>query len=138
MCRSRQAAAIERWLSANLEYSLDIQMGGASDPLAAFLFDGIPAHCEFFASAMAVMTRSLGIPTRFVAGYVGGEQAEREDVYVVRQSNAHAWVEVHFPEQGWVTFDPTPPEGLLIDEPSGLLAWTIHDAAVWRSTRCRQ
>ena len=121
--RYDQAAAIESWLSANLEYSLDIQMRGASDPLAAFLFDGVPAHCEFFASAMAVMTRSIGIPTRFVAGYVGGEQAERDDVYVVRQSNAHAWVEVHFPEQGWVTFDPTPPAGRLIDEPRGLLAW---------------
>jgi len=121
--RYDQVAAIESWLSTNLEYSLDIRMGGARDPLAAFLFDGIPAHCEFFASAMAVMTRSIGIPTRFVAGYVGGEQAEREDVYVVRQSNAHAWVEIHFPEQGWVTFDPTPPAGRLIDEPRGLLAW---------------
>jgi hypothetical protein len=66
-------------------------------------------HCEYFATAMALMLRSQGIATRVVTGFQQGEYNETADVFVVRQRHAHAWVEVYFPgEDSWVTFDPTP------------------------------
>jgi hypothetical protein len=67
-------------------------------------------HCEFFASAMALMLRSQGIPTRVVSGYRGGEWSESDGAYIVRKSMAHLWVEVLFPDLGWIRFDPAPRE----------------------------
>ena len=86
---------------------------GRSGQLALedFLFRTRRGHCEFFATAMVVMLRSQGIPARFVTGFLGGEENAFEGYYVVRQSNAHAWVEAWFPDRGWQVFDPTPASG---------------------------
>jgi transglutaminase-like putative cysteine protease/uncharacterized protein (DUF58 family) len=105
------ALALERWLSTQLAYSLTVDDRAVEDPLTRFLFDGMPAHCEYFATAMVVLARAADIPARFVAGYLSGEESRFAERYVVRQSDAHAWVEVHFPGAGWIPFDPTPPVG---------------------------
>ena len=100
------AAAIERWLEANKDYSLNASHG-SGDVTAQFLFEMDRGYCEYFASAMTVMLRSQGIPARYTVGYSTG-QSVGGDQYLVRGMNAHAWVEVYFPEVGWVQFDPTP------------------------------
>ncbi len=105
------AVALERWLSGTLSYSLQVDDAGRGDPLAAFLFDGMAAHCEYFATAMVVMARAVGVPARFATGYLRGERNRFSGLYTVRQSDAHSWVEVFFPGHGWVPFDPTPPAG---------------------------
>jgi hypothetical protein len=82
------------------------------DPLADFLFNVRAGHCEYFATAMAVMLRTLRIPARVVNGFQTGEYNPAADAYVVRQADAHSWVEVYFAESdSWVTFDPTPADG---------------------------
>jgi transglutaminase-like putative cysteine protease len=116
------AAAIESWLSDRLTYSLDVSDRGSADPLASFLFEGMAGHCEYFATAMVVLTREADIPSRFVAGYLRGEKGQFGERYIVRQSDAHSWVEVYFPDFGWVPFDPTPPAGRSVAESSGLLS----------------
>jgi transglutaminase-like putative cysteine protease len=73
-----------------------------------FLFVDKRGFCEQFATSMVVMLRSLGIPARLVAGYGAGEHNPLSGYYTVRLNNAHAWVEVYFPENGWIPFDPTP------------------------------
>lgn len=83
-----------------------------ADPLEGFLFDSQAGHCEYFATAMAVLLRESGVPTRLVNGYYGAHYNDIGGYYTVRQADAHSWVEVHFgPGLGWVTFDPTPPQG---------------------------
>ncbi|HST52725.1 MAG TPA: DUF3488 and transglutaminase-like domain-containing protein [Pyrinomonadaceae bacterium] len=110
------ARAIESHLSENAyggrySYSLDMRAAGP-DPLADFLFDVRTGHCEYFATAMAVMLRTLRIPARVVNGFQSGEYNSAADAFVVRQADAHSWVEVYFPEtDSWVTFDPTPADG---------------------------
>jgi protein-glutamine gamma-glutamyltransferase len=105
------ASAVERYLQTQFGYTLEQKAGGA-EPLADFLFNVREGHCEYFATAMAVMLRTQGIATRVVNGFQRGEYNETADVFVVRQLNAHSWVEVYFPEeQTWVPFDPTPAAG---------------------------
>jgi transglutaminase-like putative cysteine protease len=105
------AAAVESYLQNEFGYTLQ-QKAGGEDPLADFLFNVREGHCEYFATAMAVMLRTQGIATRVVNGFQQGEYNEAADAYVVRQRNAHSWVEVYFPgEDAWVTFDPTPAAG---------------------------
>jgi transglutaminase-like putative cysteine protease len=103
-----KAVAIERYLMTNYGYTLQLPRTVPVDPLANFLFDRKRGHCEYFASAMAVMLRTLGIPSRVVNGFRTGEFNDLTANYVVRASNAHSWVEVYFPGYGWTSFDPTP------------------------------
>ena len=79
-----------------------------ADPLADFLFERRKGHCEYFASAMAVMLRTLGIPSRLVTGFQGGAYNPVSGWSVVRASDAHSWVEAWIDGRGWITFDPTP------------------------------
>ncbi|HKD13845.1 MAG TPA: transglutaminaseTgpA domain-containing protein [Candidatus Angelobacter sp.] len=102
-----RALAIEKYLRGNFEYTLNLP-GAEDDPLANFLFKRKKGHCEYFASSMAIMLRTLGIPARVVNGFRGGEFNEVNHTYVIRGRDAHSWVEAFFPEYGWVTFDPTP------------------------------
>ncbi len=102
------ALAIERWLEANLTYTLDQRDPGRTEPVHYFLFDRKKGHCEYFASAFAVLARASGIPTRQVNGFLGGEWNEYQGYVAVRAGDAHSWDEVYFPGAGWVTFDPTP------------------------------
>jgi transglutaminase-like putative cysteine protease len=115
-----QARAIESHLRDNYAYSLDLKAGGP-DPLADFLFRVRTGHCEYFATAMAVMLRTRGIASRVVNGFLPGEYNEAAGAFTVRQSDAHSWVEAYFPQtNSWVTFDPTPPAGRTARARSGL------------------
>ncbi len=108
--RSRydKAMAIESYLRNSYGYTLEMKSGG-DEPLADFLFNIREGHCEYFATAMAVMLRTQGVATRIVNGFHAGEFNATAGLYVVRQRNAHAWVEVYFPKENvWVPFDPTP------------------------------
>lgn len=104
-----QAIAIERFLRSNFTYTLQLNKTAVDDPLSNFLFERKQGHCEYFASAMAVMLRTLGIPSRVVNGFRGGEFNPLTGSYIVRAREAHSWVEAYFPGSGWVRFDPTPP-----------------------------
>jgi transglutaminase-like putative cysteine protease len=104
-----KAAAIRSYLIAHYSYTLDLSGSHGTDPLANFLFVRRAGHCEYFASAMTVMLRSIGVPARYVTGFLPGEYNDLGGDYIIRQSDAHSWVEVYFPTYGWVTFDPTPP-----------------------------
>lgn len=105
------ARAIENYLRETYGYTLDLKAGGP-DPLSDFLFNVKQGHCEYFATSMAVMLRTQGIASRVVNGFLPGEYNETVGAYTVRQSDAHSWVEVYFPQtNSWVTFDPTPPAG---------------------------
>ncbi len=103
-----KAVALERYLSTHFAYTLELPRSLPQDPLANFLFDRKKGHCEYFASSMAVMLRSLRIPSRIVTGFRGGEYNDLTGQYVVRSSDAHSWVEAYFPGAGWISFDPTP------------------------------
>ena len=103
-----RARAIERHLRANYRYTTELPARAAADPLAHFLFERKRGHCEYYASAMAVMLRSAGIPSRVVTGFHGGELNPVSGWHVVRAWDAHSWVEAYLPERGWTTFDPTP------------------------------
>ena len=105
------ARALERHLATEYDYTTDLVGRGGAEPLETFLFESRRGHCEYFASSMVLLLRSQGIPARLVTGFLGAEQNRLEDYYVVRQSNAHAWVEAYLPETGWTLFDPTPPDG---------------------------
>lgn len=104
-----KAADLERYFHTSFRYTLDLSDMNQPDPLAYFLFNKRAGHCEYFASAMVVMLRTLGIPARYVTGFLPGEFNDLGQDYIIRGSDAHSWVEVYFPEYGWITFDPTPP-----------------------------
>jgi|SRR5579875_300032 len=114
-----KAADLERYFHANFRYTLDLRDMDKPDPLAYFLFVKRAGHCEYFASAMVVMLRTLGIPARYVTGFLPGEFNPLAQDYIIRARDAHSWVEVYFPKYGWITFDPTPPGA---GEPGGMFA----------------
>mgnify|MGYP000400970353 CR=1 FL=1 len=104
-----RTVAVEKYLKTKFTYTTDLPDPGAEAPLDAFLFTHQRGHCEYFATAMAVMLRSVGIPTRNVNGFMGGVWNEFDDFLAVRNADAHSWVEVWMGDAGWVPFDPTPP-----------------------------
>ena len=95
-------------LLTHFTYTLQLSRTPPSDPLAEFLFIRKQGHCEYFAAAMAVMLRTQGIPSRVVNGFRPNEFNDVTSQYVVRDSDAHSWVEAYFPGHGWVSFDPHP------------------------------
>jgi len=103
-----KAAALENYLRTRYGYTLQLLDAPVKDPIANFLFVRKQGHCEYFASSMAVMLRTLGIPSRVVNGFRSDEFNDLTGNYVVRAKDAHAWVEAYFPGYGWQTFDPTP------------------------------
>jgi len=102
------AVTAQQWLRTNREYSLDVDRpdGNVAD---AFLFEMEAGYCTYYATTMVTMLRTQDIPARMAVGYNAGEPVE-DDRYAVRGLNSHAWVEVYFPEIGWVPFEPTPPD----------------------------
>ncbi len=102
------ANRIETHLKTRYSYSLESNISGR-EPLLDFLFNTRAGHCEYFASAMAVMLRTLKIPTRVVTGFYASLPEPIGPWYVIRSSNAHSWVEVWIEGKGWQVFDPTPP-----------------------------
>ena len=103
-----KAAAIENYLRTRFGYTLQLPRTAVKDPIANFLLERKQGHCEYFASSMAVMLRTLGIPSRVVNGFRSDEFNDLTANYVVRAKDAHSWVEAYFPGYGWQTFDPTP------------------------------
>ena len=100
--------AYEEWLSRNVEYDLNAPVPGpGEDAVHDFLFNSKRGFCEQIASALAIMLRAQGVPTRVATGYAAGTRDRIAGVYEVRASDAHAWVEVWFPGTGWQAFDPT-------------------------------
>jgi transglutaminase-like putative cysteine protease len=104
-----KAGAIEAYLRdpRNFIYSLDARTPDGIDPIEYFLFTSHKGYCEFFATAMGDMLRSLGIPTRLVNGFGPGTFDTTLNDFVVRGEDAHTWVEVYFPKYGWIPFEPT-------------------------------
>ena len=103
--------ALEKYLIANYRYTLKPGLPDTSlDFVDQFLFENKKGYCSYFASAMAVLTRSIGIPSRYVEGYILPEnKAYNEEWYNVTNKRAHAWVEVYFEGMGWMIFEATPP-----------------------------
>ncbi len=109
-----KARAIEEHLRKDYRYDTNSPSGGKPQPLDHFLFESKRGHCEFFSTAMAVMLREVGIPSRNVTGFVGGTYNRFGHYYAVREGDAHSWVEAYLDEgahPSWQTFDPTPAAG---------------------------
>jgi transglutaminase-like putative cysteine protease len=104
----QRADALLDYFHHGFRYSLEATNPGSEDPLVHFLFETRTGFCEHFASAYAVMLRVIGIPSLVVNGYSGGEWNSYGNYFVVRQSDAHSWVEAYVDGE-WRTFDPTPP-----------------------------
>lgn len=105
--RYDRVVAIERWLRT-FEYTRELPATAREATLEHFLFERQAGHCEYFSTAMVVLLRSLGIHARNVNGFLGGRWNTVGDYLAVTQNEAHSWVEVWFPNYGWVPFDPTP------------------------------
>lgn len=136
---SSEREALERTLHhlrTTYRYTLDVGRFRTLDPLAEFLFEKKAGYCEYFATAAAVLLRAQGMPTRYVKGVSVRPDRRVGGHYVVRESDAHAWIEVHLRGEGWVEADPTPSGGWTATHPEpepGALAarWEAFQAA-WR------
>jgi len=102
-----KAAAIEEYLKTNYLYSLKPGIAEDGNQLHHFLFVSRKGYCSYFAFAMTLMCRSIGIPARVTVGFYVDPKSEVLNFYEVRAFQAHAWVEVYFGDLGWVEFDPT-------------------------------
>ena len=118
---SQVARRLEQGLQRRYRYTLELP-GAVEDPLADFLFQRRAGHCEDFATALAILLRTVGIPSRLVTGFYGGERAA--NVYVVRAGDAHAWVEADVPG-GVLRLDATPAENRSAVS-SALLSWLLR------------
>jgi hypothetical protein len=99
-------------LRTTLQYSLESSNSNDLDPIENFLFAEQRGHCEFFATAGALLARTLGVPARIAYGWAGGTYYESGGEFVFRASEAHAWTEVCLDGYGWVVMDPTPPAAI--------------------------
>jgi transglutaminase-like putative cysteine protease len=114
------ARLIEQYLRTQYGYTLELPATEPLDPIADFLFRRKKGHCEYFASAMAVMLRAVDIPARVVTGFQSGIYNPISGAQLIRTSDAHSWVEAWVIRRGWVTFDPTPPD----PNPPRMSLWT--------------
>jgi transglutaminase-like putative cysteine protease len=120
--RERVARLLARLQSSSdFTYSLEMPAVGADAlPLEVFLFEARRGHCEYFSTALAIQARTLGIPSRNVTGFLGGQWNAYGEYYSLRQGDAHSWVEVWIEGAGWVVVDPTPSGRGLLRPGSGL------------------
>ena len=116
-----RALAVQDYLRNNFSYSLDPPAIEPSNPIGSFLLKSKTGYCEYFAAAMAVMLRTLKIPSRLVNGFQTGSYNRLGKDFVVRARDAHSWVEVYFPQYGWIAFDPTPAD------PNPVVAGALDD-----------
>ena len=103
-----RVVGIAAWLRSRCRYSIDYRYDPTREPVTAFLLESREGYCEIFAAAMVVLLRGLEIPARVAVGFRGGRWEEFRREFRVRESDAHAWVEVPIEGHGWVGFDPTP------------------------------
>jgi len=125
-----KASALEDHLRREFTYDLRSSSQGKPQPVDHFLFESKRGHCEFFSTALAVMLRTVGIPSRNVTGFVGGTWNRFGRYYAVREGDAHSWVEAYIDDgtrSGWRTFDPTPPSGAQPLEPPGGVYYYLRD-----------
>jgi transglutaminase-like putative cysteine protease len=125
-----KARAIEDHLRHEYAYDLRSPSQGTAQPVDDFLFESRRGHCEFFSTAMAMMLRGVGIPSRNVTGFVGGTWNRWGHYYAVREGDAHSWVEAyvdHPSHPGWETFDPTPASGAQPLEPRDGAYYLMRD-----------
>jgi len=102
-----QARSIESYLRS-FPYTLDVPAPPPNRDIADFfLFDLQRGYCDYYASSMVVLARAIGLPSRLVVGYASGTYDSTKAHYVITASDAHSWVEVYFPDFGWVEFEPT-------------------------------
>jgi transglutaminase-like putative cysteine protease len=117
------------WMGSHTHYSLDIPpLPRGADTVDEFLFGNRVGFCEQISTSLAVMLRSIGIPTREAVGYVPGPYDPITDLYQVRAEDAHAWVQVRFPGYGWQSFDPTAVVPLANPSPGATALHDIGDA----------
>lgn len=95
-------------LDRTCRYALDVGKFHSAQPVSEFVFEKKRGYCEYFASAAAVLLRLQGIPTRYVTGWNVSDDSESAGHFVVRESDAHAWIEAYLEGTGWVELDPTP------------------------------
>ncbi len=129
-----KARALERYLRDNYTYTLRQPDRAPADPLAAFLFERRRGHCEYFASALAVMLRTLGIPSRVATGFEGGIYNPISGRQLIRASDAHSWVEAWLPDRGWIALDATPPATVGSDDTltSRFSLWMDAASVFWQ------
>jgi protein-glutamine gamma-glutamyltransferase len=134
---AERAKRLETHLIQSYGYTRDFRDRSTDNPLDDFLFRYRSGHCEYFASAMVLLLRAQGIPARLVTGFLGGEYNPFEGYTIVRNSNAHAWVEAYLPGEGWQIFDPTPPAGRPAEAATGVmgLAQQAYDFLLFRWDR---
>ncbi len=126
--RMEASEAVSDYLKANFTYNEEPNLPEGPEQIHAFLFDVQEGFCQQFATSMALMLRSIGIPTRFVVGYtidttlfddlpeelIYGPEAGVDDSIHVYDTNAHTWVQVFYPGYGWIDYEPTP--GIVVTE----------------------
>jgi len=105
-------AAVERYFLDNYQYQLGISIPAQVDPLTYFLLEKPPAHCEYFASGAAVLLRAIGVPCRYVTGFVVVERNDYGGYWLAKNRDAHAWVEAFDRQRGWVLVEATPAGGV--------------------------
>jgi protein-glutamine gamma-glutamyltransferase len=127
--RNQDPLDVTQRLSAGLQnsqsYTLDFSEDDSAHSLDEFVFNKKSGNCEYFATTLALLLRSYGIPARLITGFQAGRESLFGNYLMIRQSDAHSWVEVFIPEQGWMSFDPTPSSGAglgFISEHFGLAA----------------
>ncbi len=101
------AAALEKYLHDHYRYNTAVNPPAGQDPVSWFLFESHESYCTYFASAMTLMARSLGMPSRVVAGYTAGKYDAAHHEYVIRGNDAHSWPQVYFAGYGWINFQPS-------------------------------
>jgi transglutaminase-like putative cysteine protease len=108
-----KASAIEAYLRT-FPYTLDVSVPPADrDVTDYFLFDLQTGYCDYYATAMVVLARAVGLPARLVVGFASGSYDAPNAQYVVTEADSHSWVEIYFPGIGWVEFEPTAAQALI-------------------------
>ncbi len=130
-----KAAALQEYLRRTIAYNENIEPPPRDrDGVDYLLFDTHEGYCSYYASAMVVMARTVGIPSRLAVGYMGGDFDQEAAWYEVRERDTHAWVEVYFPRYGWVEFEPTASEAPIVRlaEPEDTLRDELEDVRALR------
>lgn len=123
-------AAVQRYFLENFRYQVGITIPANADALTYFLLEKRAAHCEYFATGAAMLLRAVGVPSRYVTGFVAVEKNQIGGYWVARNRDAHAWVEAYDRDRGWVLVEATPATGVPQSQASAL-ADQIGDA--WRA-----
>lgn len=131
-----KAKRITAFFQTQFTYGYEYPFKSDRTALEEFLVKRPPAHCEFFATATALMLRAQGVPTRYINGFVVQERSYDDKYFVIRLKHAHAWLEAYLPGKGWTTLDPTPPG--VLESPDHHNDSSLRAALEWLSNKWRQ